>query len=101
VRDAISREKTVPNVSRIVFSPWILRIHYKKNAILRRFLSHFAGVFNLRGLFCESFENRRLFDSHKLSVAVFRDRWYMVKTPENLRRFFSEGSKPPQNRKNK
>jgi hypothetical protein len=36
---------------------WIGTNTTKKNAILRGFLSHLAGVFNLRRFFCGSFEN--------------------------------------------
>jgi hypothetical protein len=43
----------------------------QKKAIVRGFLSHLAGVYNLHELFCGSFENCRLMVSHRLFAAVF------------------------------
>jgi hypothetical protein len=63
---------------------WLTSCNYfttKKLAILRGFRSYFAGVSNPRRLFCGSYENYHLIDSHKFFAAVLGYRWYPVKNP--------------------
>jgi hypothetical protein len=50
----------------------------QKTRYLEGVLSHLAGVLNLRGTLCGSFENCRLMDSHKLTTGVLRYRWYQA-----------------------
>jgi hypothetical protein len=75
-------------------------MHYKKNAILRGFLRHFAGVLNLRGLFCGSFENCSLMASHKLTAGVLGDRWYQAKNPRKIAAVLLRRLKTPAKLKN-
>jgi hypothetical protein len=56
----------------------------KKRTILRGFLSYFAAVSNLRRLFCGSYKNCRLIDSHKLFAGVLVDRWYLDNNPRKM-----------------
>jgi hypothetical protein len=51
---------------------------------LRGFLTYFAGVFNLCGLFCGSYKNCRLIGSHKLYAGVLEDLWYLVNNPRKI-----------------
>jgi hypothetical protein len=77
------------------------RIHYKKkHAILRGFLRHFAGVFNLCRLFCGSFENCRLIGSHKLTAGVLGDPWYRDKNPRKIPAVLLRWLKTPAKLKN-